>query len=98
MTAEQCELASAAGGDIVASLPGNVVLLGEMGIGNTSAAALLLARLAGRDIAECAGAAPGSTMPACAASSMCCGAFSRATNRPSIRSLRWLRSADSRSR
>ena len=59
MTAEQCEQAIVAGGEIVAALPGNVVLLGEMGIGNTSAAALLLARLAGRDIAECAGRGTG---------------------------------------
>lgn len=59
MTAEQCERAIGAGREIVASLPGNVVLLGEMGIGNTSAAALLLARLSGRDIAECAGRGTG---------------------------------------
>jgi nicotinate-nucleotide--dimethylbenzimidazole phosphoribosyltransferase len=34
---------------VVRALPGNALLLGEMGIGNTSAAALLLARLAGLD-------------------------------------------------
>jgi nicotinate-nucleotide--dimethylbenzimidazole phosphoribosyltransferase len=59
MTGEQCERAIEAGGEIVAALPGNVVLIGEMGIGNTSAAALLLARLVGRDIAECAGRGTG---------------------------------------
>ncbi len=59
MTAEQCERAIGAGREIVAALPGNVVLLGEMGIGNTSAAALLLARLAGHDIARCAGRGTG---------------------------------------
>jgi nicotinate-nucleotide--dimethylbenzimidazole phosphoribosyltransferase len=59
MTDEQCERAIDAGRAIVAALPGNVVLLGEMGIGNTSAAALLLARLTGRDIAECAGRGTG---------------------------------------
>jgi nicotinate-nucleotide--dimethylbenzimidazole phosphoribosyltransferase len=59
MTAEQCDGAIEAGREIVAALPGNVVLLGEMGIGNTSAAALLLARLAGHDIAECAGRGTG---------------------------------------
>lgn len=46
MTAEQCQAALAAGADAVRSLPGNAVLLGEMGIGNTSSAAMLLARLA----------------------------------------------------
>jgi len=59
MTAEQCERAIEAGCEIVAALPGNVMLLGEMGIGNTSAAALLLARLAGHDIAKCAGRGTG---------------------------------------
>ena len=59
MTAEQCERAIGAGREIVRVLPGNVVLLGEMGIGNTSAAALLLARLAGHDIAQCAGRGTG---------------------------------------
>ena len=59
MTAEQCERAIGAGREIVRVLPGNVVLLGEMGIGNTSAAALLLARLAGHDIARCAGRGTG---------------------------------------
>ncbi len=59
MTAEQCERAIGAGREIVTALPGNVVLLGEMGIGNTSAAALLLARLAGHDVARCAGRGTG---------------------------------------
>ena len=59
MSAEQCERAIEAGREIVAALPGNVVLLGEMGIGNTSAAALLLARLSGRDNAECTGRGTG---------------------------------------
>ena len=59
MSAEQCERAIEAGREIVAARPGNVVLLGEMGIGNTSAAALLLARLSGRDIAECTGRGTG---------------------------------------
>ena len=59
MSAEQCERAMEAGREIVAALPGNAVLLGEMGIGNTSAAALLLARLSGRDIAECTGRGTG---------------------------------------
>jgi nicotinate-nucleotide--dimethylbenzimidazole phosphoribosyltransferase len=59
MTAAQCEQAIANGREIVAALPGNVVLLGEMGIGNSSAAALLLARLTGQDLAECVGAGTG---------------------------------------
>ncbi len=59
MTPEQCEQAIANGQAIMAQLPGNAVLLGEMGIGNTSAASLLLSRLAGRDIADCTGAGTG---------------------------------------
>lgn len=59
MTAAQCAQAIESGREVVRSLPGNALLLGEMGIGNTSAAALLLARLAGRDIAECTGAGTG---------------------------------------
>jgi nicotinate-nucleotide--dimethylbenzimidazole phosphoribosyltransferase len=39
-------------------------MLGEMGIGNTSAASLLLARLAGLDIAQCTGAGTGLDAPA----------------------------------
>jgi len=59
MTASQCAQAMAAGRDVASALPGNVLLLGEMGIGNTSSAALLLARLAGLDIAACAGRGTG---------------------------------------
>jgi len=59
MTAAQCALAIAHGRAVVSGLPGNAVLLGEMGIGNTSSAALLLARLAGRDIADCVGRGTG---------------------------------------
>ncbi len=59
MTAAQCSKALANGRSIVASLPGNALLLGEMGIGNTSAAAMLLARLAQIDIAQCTGAGTG---------------------------------------
>lgn len=59
MTSAQCEEAIANGRAIVADLPGNVLLLGEMGIGNTSAAALLLARLGGVPLAECVGAGTG---------------------------------------
>ena len=45
-------------------LAGNALLLGEMGIGNTSAASLLLARLGGLDIAVCTGAGTGLDAPA----------------------------------
>ena len=64
MTAEQCQQALQNGRDIVKGLPGNALLLGEMGIGNTSAASLLLARLAGLDIEVCTGAGTGLDAPA----------------------------------
>lgn len=59
MTAAQCEQAIANGKDTVRALPGNALLLGEMGIGNTSAASLLLARLTSQGLAECVGAGTG---------------------------------------
>jgi nicotinate-nucleotide--dimethylbenzimidazole phosphoribosyltransferase len=59
MTQAQCLEAIANGQAIVKQLPGNALLLGEMGIGNTSAASLLLARLTGQNIAVCTGAGTG---------------------------------------
>jgi nicotinate-nucleotide--dimethylbenzimidazole phosphoribosyltransferase len=59
MSAAQCEQAIGNGQAVVKGLPGNALLLGEMGIGNTSAASLLLARLVGLDIAVCTGAGTG---------------------------------------
>lgn len=59
MTPVQCEAALANGVALVKELPGNALLLGEMGIGNTSAASLLMSRLTGLDIAECTGAGTG---------------------------------------
>lgn len=59
MTPAQCDAALENGMAMAAGLPGNVLLLGEMGIGNTSSASLLLSRLAQRDIAECTGAGTG---------------------------------------
>jgi nicotinate-nucleotide--dimethylbenzimidazole phosphoribosyltransferase len=59
MTQAQCQQALQHGMDVVRGLPGNALLLGEMGIGNTSAASLLLARMAGLDIAVCTGAGTG---------------------------------------
>ncbi|MBK9441779.1 MAG: nicotinate-nucleotide--dimethylbenzimidazole phosphoribosyltransferase [Comamonadaceae bacterium] len=64
MTAEQCQQAIQHGMALVKELPGNALLLGEMGIGNTSAASLLLARLAGLDIEVCTGAGTGLDAPA----------------------------------
>ncbi len=59
MSAAECEQAMVNGRALVSQLPGNVVLLGEMGIGNTSAAAMLLSRLVHVDIAHCTGAGTG---------------------------------------
>ena len=59
MSAAQCGQALANGIDLVKGLPGNALLLGEMGIGNTSPAALLTARLGGIDVAEVTGAGTG---------------------------------------
>jgi len=64
MTAGQCQQAVQHGMALVKELPGNALLLGEMGIGNTSAASLLLARLAGLDIEVCTGAGTGLDAPA----------------------------------
>ena len=64
MSAAQCQLALASGAAVVRDLPGNALLLGEMGIGNTSAASLLMSRLAGLDIVDCTGAGTGLDAPA----------------------------------
>lgn len=59
MTPEQCDQAMANGVALVRVLKGNALLLGEMGIGNTSAASLLMSRLTGLDILDCTGAGTG---------------------------------------
>lgn len=59
MTAEQCAQAITNGIEVVRTLPGNALLLGEMGIANTSVASLLLARLAGLPLADVTGAGTG---------------------------------------
>ena len=59
MTAGQCVEAVTAGREIVAALPGNALLLGEMGIGNTSAAALITARITSSPVERCAGRGTG---------------------------------------
>ena len=59
MSDAQCAKALNNGIELVRDLPGNALLLGEMGIGNTSVASLLLARLCGLSLAECTGAGTG---------------------------------------
>jgi nicotinate-nucleotide--dimethylbenzimidazole phosphoribosyltransferase len=59
MSAGQCAAALRAGRQVVRERPGNVVLLGEMGIGNTSSAAMLMARLCSLPIEVCAGRGTG---------------------------------------
>jgi nicotinate-nucleotide--dimethylbenzimidazole phosphoribosyltransferase len=59
MSAAQRDTALANGAALVKALPGNALLLGEMGIGNTSAASLLMSRLTGLDIVDCTGAGTG---------------------------------------
>ena len=63
MPAAQCHAALQAGSDVVKGLPGNVVAFGEMGIANTSAAALLLHRLAGVSIEDATGCGTGLSEP-----------------------------------
>ena len=59
MTRSQAETALTVGMQVMQALPGNVVAFGEMGIANTSPAALLLARLTGASIAEATGRGTG---------------------------------------
>ncbi|KAF1049241.1 MAG: Nicotinate-nucleotide--dimethylbenzimidazole phosphoribosyltransferase [Xylophilus sp.] len=59
MTPAQRDRAIANGREVVRVLPGNALLLGEMGIGSTSAASLLLARLSGRPVEDCTGSGTG---------------------------------------
>lgn len=59
MTEEQAHKAVQNGMEILRNLPGNALLIGEMGIGNTSSASLILARLGGLDIGRCTGAGTG---------------------------------------
>jgi nicotinate-nucleotide--dimethylbenzimidazole phosphoribosyltransferase len=61
MTAQQCRTAMEHGMAIVAALEGNIVGFGEMGIGNTTAAAALMHKLTGAPVAECVGAGTGLT-------------------------------------
>ena len=59
MTRDQAEAALNAGMAVMQSLPGNVVAFGEMGIANTSSAALLVARLTGTSVIEATGRGTG---------------------------------------
>ena len=59
MSPAECDGAIAHGRALLRSLPGNALLLGEMGIANTSAAALLMARLTGLPLARCVGRGTG---------------------------------------
>ena len=63
MQAAQCHAALQAGSDVVKDLPGNVIAFGEMGIANTSAAALLLHRLAGVSLEDATGRGTGLNDP-----------------------------------
>lgn len=59
MTAEECLAALENGMDVVKNMAGNLLIVGEMGIGNTSAAGLLLARLGDIPLDECIGRGTG---------------------------------------
>ena len=59
MSNEECQKAMNNGMNITLSLPGNALLIGEMGIGNSSAAAMLLSRLTDNDIGSCTGSGTG---------------------------------------
>lgn len=62
MTLEQCEMALAKGKNIVARIikeGTNVIGFGEMGIGNTSAASILMSIFCELDIADCVGRGTG---------------------------------------
>ena len=59
MTRAQAQAALLAGMKIMQALPGNVVAFGEMGIANTSAAALLLVRLTGASVEQATGRGTG---------------------------------------
>lgn len=59
MTDGECSLAMERGYQLVDELAGNVIGFGEMGIGNTTAAAALMHKLTGLPLAECVGAGAG---------------------------------------
>lgn len=59
MTVAQCEQAVQRGMDLVAALDAEVIGFGEMGIGNTTAAAAIMHKLTGIALSECVGAGTG---------------------------------------
>jgi nicotinate-nucleotide--dimethylbenzimidazole phosphoribosyltransferase len=62
MTSQQCEQAMRSGAELVAEAyenGTNLIAFGEMGIGNTSSAALIMSRLLNLPIAECTGRGTG---------------------------------------
>ncbi|WP_350643007.1 nicotinate-nucleotide--dimethylbenzimidazole phosphoribosyltransferase [Psychrobacter sp. HY3-MNA-CIBAN-0198] len=59
MTEQECLAALENGMNVVKDMVGNLLIVGEMGIGNTSAASLLLARLGNVAIADCIGRGTG---------------------------------------
>lgn len=59
MSEAECAAAIETGQGVLRGLPGNALLLGEMGIGNSSSAALLLSRLADLPIERCTGRGTG---------------------------------------
>ena len=61
MSAQDCATALEHGMALARDLPGNVVGFGEMGIGNTTAAAALMHKLTGQPAAACVGAGTGLT-------------------------------------
>ena len=61
MTAEQAALAMRHGAALVDEIDGNIVGFGEMGIGNTTAAAAIMHKLTGIAVLDCVGAGTGLT-------------------------------------
>ncbi len=59
MSETQCAQALAAGAALLRELPGNALLLGEMGIANSSAASLLMCRLTDLPLLDCVGRGTG---------------------------------------
>jgi nicotinate-nucleotide--dimethylbenzimidazole phosphoribosyltransferase len=63
MSVAACEAALQHGRTLLQNLPGNVLLLGEMGIANTSAATLLMCKLTGLPLSDCVGRGTGLDAP-----------------------------------
>ncbi|GAA4029664.1 nicotinate-nucleotide--dimethylbenzimidazole phosphoribosyltransferase [Actimicrobium antarcticum] len=59
MSNDECARAMAHGAELIATLDGNVVGFGEMGIGNTTAAAAIMHKITGIPVARCVGAGTG---------------------------------------